>query len=180
MVTTPGSSSVSAPSKPLTVEHVWHTCAVYLLCSATSRAYRPYSSTTSQLSVLNQSAVPQVSYRSQGKDFLHFLSEFFNFSLALSILPSKGRAHSSLELVSPQCFQHTLFCQEGLQWVPQSTYHSQLPAPSLLENTTSKLRAEWETIEGILFFFQEVIKWSRQDKEPKNLTVSILFPIFNI
>lgn len=85
---------------------------------------------------------------------LNFLSEFSKFSLELSILPAKRRksTHSSLEWVSPQCFQHTLFCQEGLQGMHQSTQYLQPPALSLLENN---LHAEWETIESI-FFFQMV------------------------
>lgn len=182
MVTTPGSSSVSAASKPLAVEYVWHTCCFPFIFYApplqglTGPVPPPLPS-----SVLNQSAVPQVSYRPQHKDFLHFLSEFFNFSLELSILPSKRQAHSSLEFVSLQCFQYTLFCQEGLQWVPQSTYHLQPPALSLLGNTTSILLAEWETTEGIFFFLSrsdQMVHTALRTKKTLQFLFCSLFLIF--
>lgn len=54
--------------------------------------------------------------------------------------------------------------------------NSQPPRPSLLENTTSKIRVEKETkwdYWGSVFFFQQwVIKWSRQDYQAANLNYS--------
>lgn len=152
MAITPESSIVSAASKPLAAEHVWHTCCfAFIFCALPLQglqvlfphhfpagSFEPVNCSSSLLQIPRQRFHSWTKWIPQLSGAVH--STFQGRGTFLS-----GTGFTAVFL--PHSFR-----QEGLQWVHQSTYHVQHPAPSLLENTTSKLRAEWETIEDIFFF----------------------------
>lgn len=182
MVTTPGSSSVTAASKPLAVECVWNTCCFPLIFYALPlQGLQALFPTTSQPAVLSQSAFLGSPIDPKAKiSLLNFLSEFCNFSLELSILPFKEGAHSSLELGFTAVFpthsflpgRSSMGASKQLSFATPSPRHfwKTQPANSMLNGRLSRA----------FFSFQKGIKWCRQDKKQKNPTVSILSPIFNI
>lgn len=110
------------------------TCAAFLLSPMLChfRAYRSCSPITSQLS---QSAVPQVSYTSQGKDFTLELSKWI-LQLQLGAVQSSFQGRGTLLSGTgfTAVFPPLSFLPGRSSVVPQSTYPVQPPAPSLLEN----------------------------------------------
>lgn len=176
MVTTPGSSIVSASARPLAVECVWHTHCFSLIFSVLPpqalQTLLPHHFPTGCFE-----PVPQVSTDPKAR----FHSRTFKVNSSISAwscpfyLSKKGCiprwkwVHCSVS--------NTLFSARSSMGASKHLSLS-TPAPSLLENTTSKLRAEWR-LSKAFFFFQQVVKWSRHDKEPRNL-VSILFSSLNI
>lgn len=167
MVSTPGSSSVTAASKPPELEHVWHTCCFHFIFPAL-----PLQGLQALFSHHFPAGCSELFLRSPTDpkakiSLLNFLSEFSKFSLELSILPAKRRksTHSSLEWVSPQCFQHTLLPGRSSRGASKH-FITCNPQPSHFWKTTSTLNGR---LSRAFFFF----KRSGQDKEPK--TLQLLF-----
>lgn len=160
MATSPGFGFVSAASKTWQWS-VFGTCVASLLSPMLCHiwAYRSCSLITSQPALLSQSAVPQLSYRSRGKDFTPELSKWV---LQLQL----GAVHSAFQrrgTFLPGTGFTAVFPSHSflpgnwrkLQWVPQSTIMMCNPQPLSSgkhnQQTPCWMRDYW----GLFFSFSE-------------------------
>lgn len=151
----------------------------YLLCSATSGLTGPVPPPLpSWLFWASQLFLRSPTDPKAKISLLNFLSEFFNFSLELSIPLSKGGAHSSLKLVSLRVFNTFLPGSSSMgtsKHLPFAT-----PSPLTSGKHNQQTPCWMGDYRGHFFSFG---KWSNgpdRIKSQKNPTDSSLFPIFNI